>query len=176
MYLIWYFCWCNKDEVLRIMWLTILGSQSRVCNQTIPVSQPALSMEPSAWKAKEPQLVKKAPTFLQNKKVNYRVQGPPPSRNLYPSLTQVNSVYGIPSCFSKFVLIASTRLDLILLSGCFPSGAPTKISNTFLLHRTRAKCPAHLPWFHQPSNNWCVQNKKLVFLLNVYRAFSYECK
>ena len=79
--------------------------------------------------------------ILWNTKVHYRIRKCPPP---VPILSQLHSVPTTPSHFLKIHLILSSHLRLVLPSGLFPSGLPTRTLCTPLHSPIRATCAAHL--------------------------------
>jgi len=92
-----------------------------------------------SWEANWFAASQKLSAFYWNLKVHYHTHKPPPP---VPILGQPNPVH-IPTSW-RSILILSTHLCLVLPSGLFPSGFPTKNLYTPLSSPIRATCPAHL--------------------------------
>ena len=79
-------------------------------------------------------------------------------------LSQLNPVHTPTSHFLKIHLNIIPHLSLVLPSGLFTSGFPTKTLYTPLPSPVRPKCPppSHSSRFHYPHNSgWAVQIMKL---------------
>jgi hypothetical protein len=61
-----------------------------------------------------------------------------------PMLSQSNPIHTPQSMSLRSILIPSSHLRLVLPSGLYPSGFPTKTFYTFLTYLMHATCPAHL--------------------------------
>ena len=87
------------------------------------------------------QLVKKFPAFHGARRFNTALTS---VRHLSLSwASPIQSIYPHPTSW-RTLLILSTHLCLVLPSGLFPSGFPTKTLYTPLSSPIRATCPAHL--------------------------------
>ena len=87
------------------------------------------------------QLVKKFPAFHGTRKLITALTS---VRHLSLSwASPIQSIYPHPTSW-RSILILSTHLRLVLPSGLFPSGFPTKILYTPLSSPIRTTCPAHL--------------------------------
>jgi hypothetical protein len=85
----------------------------------------------------------KCPNILWNMKIRYRFHKSPP---LIPILSQINLVHTIPPhpISLRSILILSSHLHLVLPSGLFPSGFPTKILYAFLFSSHSCYMSPHL--------------------------------
>ena len=93
------------------------------------------------WEAKRFSAIQEIPRILWNPKVHYRVYNCPLPA---PILSQINPVHApIPSSWRSTVIL-SYHLQLVLPSGLFPTGFPTKALYAPLLSPRRATCPVYL--------------------------------
>ena len=81
------------------------------------------------------------PRKIWNPKVHYRIHKCPPP---VPILSHLDPVHTPHPTSWRSILILSFHLRLVLPSGLFPSGFPTKTLFTPLQTSIRATCPAHL--------------------------------
>jgi len=81
------------------------------------------------------------PLILWKQRLHYCVHS-------YPSfaliLNQINTVLAFQHISLRFILILHSHLRLVLQSGLFPAGFPTKTLYPPLIYHTRATCSAHL--------------------------------
>jgi hypothetical protein len=95
-----------------------------------------------SWEAASRSATRKFPKILWNPKVHYCVHK---SHSLVPTLSQINPVHTTPSYLSKIHFnINPPSVRLVLSSGLFPSGFPTRILYAFLLLPMRSTCFTHL--------------------------------
>jgi len=67
----------------------------------------------------------------------------------------------------RYIIILSSHLHLVFLSGLFPSGFPTKnfVCISHLSHACYMNCPFHRPWLYYPNYLWLrVQIVKLLIM------------
>ena len=103
------------------------------------------SMQQSpSWEANRFSASQEILRILWNPKVHYRILKCPPS---VPILSQIDPLHTPPSFFLEIHLNIIPHLLLVLPSGLFPSGFPTKTLYITLLSPIRVICPAHLIHF-----------------------------
>ena len=94
-----------------------------------------------SWEANWFSATQEISNILWNPKVYYCIYTCPPP---VPILRQLEPIHASNSTSWRSILIVSSHLRLVLPSGPFPSGFPTKTLYVPLLSPIRAACPASL--------------------------------
>ena len=119
--------------------LLLCSSEKISPSQITTVTLHSMEQSPS-WEADTFSARQEIPRILWNPKVLYRIHK---AHHLF--LFWVSSIQSIPphSTYWKSILILSSHLRLVLPSGLFPSGFPTKTLYTPLPHTCHMLRPSH---------------------------------
>ena len=139
---------CPEEDNSVLNWIIVLwngqgsvnwNSDDSPLNSVFHLPTPTMDQSPSEanWFPTSQEI----PCILWNLKVHYHIYKCPPP---FPVLSQINPVYCPYPISSRSILILSFHLCLVLPSGLFPLGFPTKTQYAPLLSPVHATCPAHL--------------------------------
>jgi len=128
-----------------------------------------------SWEVSSHSAGHRNPRHLWNPKVRYSVHK-----------NRMNPFHTFRHCISsRWILILSFHICLVLASSLFPSGFPTRILRTFLISATHDTCPAHLIclrsitlirwWFTFLILQKIRKNKCIVMLLPNPQASQHIC-